>query len=195
MADKVTWKQKLKGAFDLVFLFGRGIEPFEKQNNKSDALKSLWIPVVIFPLGLISAWLWPPPELVTLPKTTMLLTVTAEGIAGTIASFGIIWLAAVSLGKKDRFWVAFQAFNWIAVPLSMITTPFLFLALMEWYPREVMDRIFTVTLYYGILVSACVLYRGLRIFWEFAGFFVCVGVFAGQMIQNIGCWINGVPIR
>lgn len=195
MAETVTWKQKFRGAFDLVFLFGHGIKPFEKDGGKRAALQALWIPAVMYPLGLISAWLWPPAELVTLPKTTVLLTSALESLVGFPAGIGVLWLAALALNKKDRFLITFQAGLWVGIPLSIISTPFLFLALMEWYPREVMDRIFTVLLYYNFIVGACVLYRGLKIPFEFAVFFSCVGIFVGQMIQNVGCWVNEVPIR
>ncbi|TAL38474.1 MAG: hypothetical protein EPN97_04045 [Alphaproteobacteria bacterium] len=194
MADKVTWKQKLRASFDLMLLFGRGIEPFEKDNTKKAALQSLWIPAVMFPLGLVSAWLWPPEHLKTVPIANVLLTEAVGTIVSIPATIGVLWLAAVALNRKDRFWIAFQAGLWIGIPISIVSAPFLVLALMGWYPREKMDAIFTMLLYYNFIVGACVLYRGLKIQWEFAIFFACVGIFVGQMIQNVECWVNGVPI-
>lgn len=195
MTEKVTWQQKLKGAFDLLFLFGRGIDPFEKQNNKTDGIKSLWIPVVLFPLGLIGAWLRPPAGLETVPRLNCVLTVAAQGIIGTVAGIGILWMAAVMMDRRNRFWIPFQAFNWVGLPLAIICVPFLILALMGWYPREIMDRVFTVFLYYSFIVGACIYYRGLKISWELAGFFACLGILVGQLTQNALFTLNGVPIR
>ena len=190
-----TWKTKLKGSFDLLFLFGNGIKPFEADNNKKAGLQSLWIPVIFFPLGLASAWLWPPADLVNVPKLNILLTQTAETIVDTGLGILIMWLASIALDRRDRFWIVFQASNWVGIPLSLLSAPFLFLALMDWYPREVMDRIFTVILYYGFIVNACIFFRGLKINWELAGFLACLGIVVGQLVQNCADWINGVPIH
>jgi hypothetical protein len=192
MAD-VTFKQKLKGSFDLVFLFGRGIEPFERDNTRSAGLKSLWVPAVLFPFGLLSAWLSPPEDLRAVPKLQMLLTLTGETIVGTIVGIVVLWLAAVALDRRDRFWIAFQAGNWIGLPLSILSVPFPLLAAAGWYPAEKMDSIFTIITCYGFLVGACVVYRGLKIGWELAGFLACFGYVLGKAIQDLADTLNGVP--
>ncbi len=189
-----TIREKIKGSFDLVFLFGRGIEPFEKDPSMKAGLKSLWICAILFPFGLISAWLSPPEDLRNLPKPQILLTLTVETIVGTAVGFGILWLAAVALDRRDRIWITFQAGNWIGIPLSIISAPFAILAAAGWYPAQKMDSIFTILLCYSFLVSACVAYRGLKIGWELAGFLACFGYVIGKAIQDLADTINGVPL-
>jgi hypothetical protein len=189
----VTVREKLKGAFDLVFLFGRGIEPFEKDNTREAGLKSLWICVFLFPFGLLSAWFSPPEDLATVPKPQILITLTGETIVGTIVGILVLWLAAIALDRRDRFWIAFQAGNWIGLPLSILSSPFAVLAAAGWYPHEKMDSIFTIITCYGFLVGACAVYRGLKIGWELAGFLACFGYIIGKAIQDIADTINGVP--
>lgn len=191
----VTIKDKIKGSFDLLFLFGRGITPFEKDNTKSAGLKSLWIPVIMFPINTVSAWLWPPPDLATIPKPQMLLTEIGETVVNLPLSILLLWLVAKALDRRDRFWIVFQAVNWVNVPFNAIALPFLALALAGWYPHEIMDRVFTVFLYYQFIVYACIYFRGFKTNWELAVFISCFGIAIGQLVQNCADWLNGVPIR
>jgi hypothetical protein len=193
MAD-ASWKEKLKGGFDLVFLFGRGIKPFEI-GGKKEALRSLWIPVFFFPLSLLSAWLYPPQGLEDQPASTVLAIIAESSVVMFFAGWALLWLFAVVMERRDRFWVTFHAGNWIGIPMSIISLPFLMLAIMEVYPRAQMDRVLTIITYYGVVVGACIAFRGLKIGWEWAGFFSCMGVFISQQIWNLAFWANGVPIK
>jgi hypothetical protein len=195
MAMTVSLKEKLKASFDLVFLFGQGIKPFEKDPSREAGLKSLWVLVVLFPFNLASAWLWPPADLNTLPKGQVILTELGETVVQLPLSILLMWLAAIALDRRDRFWIVFQAGNWINIPLSVISAPFIALGLMEWHSHEVMDRVFTVFTYYSFIVSACVYYRGYKTNWELAAFIACFGIAIGQLVQNCADWLNGVPIR
>jgi hypothetical protein len=174
-------------------MFGRGIEPFERDNSKSAGLKSLWICAIIFPFSAVANWFYPPEDLAKVPKLQVLLTMTCETIVGMIVGAIILWLAAIALDRRDRFWITFQAGIWVGIPLSLIGAPFAVLAAMGWYPREKMDSIFTILLCYSFLVSACVYYRGLKTNWELAGFLACFGYVIGKAIQDIADTLNGVP--
>jgi hypothetical protein len=144
---------------------------------------------------MLSAWLWPPADLNTLPKSQVILTELGETLVQFPLGMLILWLAAIALDRRDRFWIAFQAGNWVNIPLNIIAAPFIFLALASWYPHEVMDRIFTVFTYYTYIVGACINYRGLKTNWELAVFISCFGIAIGQLVQNCADWLNGVPIR
>ncbi len=195
MAETVTWKEKLRGAFDLVFLFGRGIVPFERDPSKKAGLQSLWIPILFFPLSFIFAYYWPPEGLETQPMRTVMIINGFSYIFGFAGEIALLYIAVLAFNRRDRFWIAFQAGNWIGLPMTLLSMPFFLLALGHWYPRAQMDHLFTVITYYGVIVSACINYRGLKISWEFAGFLACLGVFLGQQLWNLLFWMNGVPIK
>lgn len=191
----VSWKEKLRGSFDLIFMFGRGIAPFEKDNSKAAALQSLWIPALFFPLSFYFAYTWPPEGLEHQPMRTVMIINGASYIIGFVAGLGLLWVAAMAFNRRDRFWLTFQAGNWIGIPLSLVSLPFFILAVAGWYPRAQMDHVFTVITYYGVFVNACVFFRGLKIDWAFGGFLACLGVFIGQQVWNLLFWLNDVPIK
>jgi hypothetical protein len=196
MADAaVKWTDKLKGAFVLTFLFGHGIKPFEADPSKGAALRSLWIQALLLPASIASAYVWPPKDLVEQPMQTVQSIVVLSYVVGFFAGLALFYLAAVVFDRKERFWLTFSASNWTALTQSLVSLPFLFAAIYGWYPRPDMDNVFMMLTYYGVLVSGCVAYRGLKIDWEWAGFLVCMGIFVSQQIWNLLFWLHGVPIN
>jgi hypothetical protein len=189
-----TWKQKIAGGFDLILLFGRGIDPFEKGGRRA-ALRSLWIPAAMFPLGMISAYLYPPEGLEKQPMSKVMIITASSGVLMFLAGVALLWLFASVMKRQDRFWVVLQAGNWVGIPMSIIGLPFLIAAIMNLWPREQMDHVLMAFTYYGVLVSACITFRGLKIGWEWAGFFACMSIFVSQQIWNLLFWLNDVPIK
>ena len=195
MADAVKWTDKLKGAFELIFLFGRGIKPFEADPSKAAGLRSLWIPVLLLPLSLYCAYVWPPKDLTEQPMEKVQAIIGLSTVLDFFAGLGILWLSVIAFKKRDRFWITLQAANWTGLALSIISTPLLIAAIFHWYPRPQMDNVFIMITYYGVAVNACVNFRGLKISFEFAGFLACMGVFVGQQIWNGLFWLFDVPIN
>ena len=195
MTDTVKWTDKLKGAFELIFLFGRGMVPFEKDPSRAAGLRSLWIPIALFPVSLYCAYLWPPKDLVEQKMETILSITALSTVLGFFAGLGILWLSTVVFDRRDRFWITFQATNWTGLALSLVGAPLYIAALSGWYPRVQMDNVFIMLGYYGmIFVSGCVAFRGLKIDWMMGGFLACLGIFVGQQIWNLLFWLHGVPI-
>ena len=189
-----SWKEKLGGSFELMLLFGRGIAPFEKGGKKA-ALQSMWIPVIMFPLGMISAYLYPPEGLEKQPVQTVMAITALSGVLMFAAGVALLWLFADVMKRRDRFWIPFQAGNWVGIPLSIIGLPVLFAAYGHFWPREQMDHVLMAITYYGVLINACLMFRGLKIDWEWAGFFACMSVFVSQQIWNGLFWLYDVPIK
>jgi hypothetical protein len=196
MTDTIKWTDKLKGAFELVFMFGRGIAPFEKDPSKAAGLRSIWIPIVLMPLGQYCAYLWPSKDLAEQPMQTVQSIVALCTVVGFFAGLGILWLATVVFDRRDRFWVTFQATNWTGLAMSLVSLPFYLVALSGWYPHAQMDNVFLLLTYYGaLLVSGCVAFRGLKIDWMMGGFLATLGIIIGQQIQNAMFWLFDVPIN
>ena len=101
----------------------------------------------------------------------------------------------LTFSTRERFWVTFQASNWTGIPMLLLTLPFIYLGVANVYPREQMMKVLSIVGAYGYLfVEACVLFRGLKISWEFAGMLVCLEYVVGTQIWHLMFFLNGVPI-
>lgn len=186
-----TVREKVRGTFDLFLLFGRGIKPFEKEGTFKHAMRSLWFVALSMPLGYLSAYIHHPEGLADAPFKDVAIIITGFGILSFIVGIAISYLFAIVMGKKDRFWLWFQAGNWMTIPNLAVGLPVIAVAALDHYPRQDIDNILTLLLYYGVLVNGCLCFRALKIGWEMAGFFTCMSVFIAQQIWNIMFWMNG----
>lgn len=195
MTDTIKWTDKLKGAFELIFLFGRGIQPFEKDPGKAAGLRSLWIWGAMVPVSQYCAYLWPPKDLYEQPIQTVQAITALSTVLGLFSGLGILWLATVVFDRRDRFWITFQATVWTGVAISLVSLPIYIAALCGWYPRAQMDNVFIMIGFYGVLVNGCVAFRGLKIDWMMGGFLAGLGIFVGQQIWNGLFLLFDVPIN
>lgn len=191
----VTVKQKIIGTFELFFLFGRGIKPFEKEATKFHALRSLWLPIAATPLAFYSAYLHPAQGLEKEPYSTVAFVLAGHILLSFIVGTGLAYLFCLAFDRRDRFWLWFHTANWMTVPNTIVAIPIVALAVLGSHEREVMDRAFSVVLYYGVIVNACVAFRAFKVDWTLAGFFACMSIYAAQQVWNLMFWLNDVPIK
>ncbi len=191
-----TVKEKLKGAFDLTFLFGKGIQPFEAEGTKSHALKSMWIPAALYPLGVFMAWVYPPQGMHdgSYPFSQIFMTVTAAYLLGFFATLGFGWTFAYALKQRDRFWLFVQAGNWVSIPFTLVTLPIAAMMVFDVMPREEMDRIAVIITCYGFIVSGCVAYKAFRVPWELAGALACMTLFINQQVWNALFYMQDIDL-
>ncbi|MBL8713065.1 MAG: hypothetical protein JNM12_09205 [Alphaproteobacteria bacterium] len=190
-----TVKQKIAATFELFFLFGRGIKPFEKEGTKYHALRSLWLPVVAAPLAFYSAWLYPPQGLEKETYSTIASVLAGFTIVSFVVGTALGYLFSWAFDRRERFWLWFHVGNWMTVPNTLIAIPILALAVLGNHERDVMDRAFSIVLYYGVIVNACVAFRAFKVDWTLAGFFACMSIYAAQQVWNLMFWLNDVPIK
>lgn len=183
----VTVKEKIIGGFDLIFLFGRGIKPFEENPTKAAALKSMWIPLVLYPIAPIVAWFYPPLGMHegTFPYSQIFLNVTAFYILSFGVTAGIVWLFGYWLKQEDRFWLWLQAHNWVSIPMLLLSLPIAGAMIFDWMPRAELDRVSVIVTMYSFLVGACIMFRSYKINWELAGSLACMSLFANQQVWNM----------
>lgn len=191
-----TVKEKIKGGFDLIFLFGRGIKPFEAEGTKQHAIKSLLIPLFMYPLAPLMAYFYPPQGMHdgTYAYGQIFMTVTAAYVLGFLVSVGLLWLFAFWLKQMDRFWLFIQASNWVSIPMLILTLPIAFMMVFDVMPREEMDRIAVIVTCYSFIVSACIAFRSFKIPWELAGFLACMTLFANQQVWNALFQFQDIPL-
>ena len=189
-------KDKLKGGFDLILLFGKGIKPFEEDPGKAAALRSMWIPLVLYPLAPLMAWFYPPIGMQdgSYPYSQIFMNVTAFYVLSYVVSAGMVWLFGFWLKQEDRFWLWLQAGNWTAIPLLIVTLPLGAAMIFDWMPREELDRISVIVTLYSFLVGACIMFRSYKINWELAGSMACMMLFANQQVWNLLYTLQDIPL-
>jgi hypothetical protein len=191
-----TVSQKIKGSFDLALLFGRGIRAFEGEGTRAAALRSLWIPAALFPLALVVAAYYPPYGMHEggYSFLQVALTVTGAYVLGIVLTMGFGWAFAHALGQRARFWLYFQASNWVSIPLSLLSLPVAFMMVSGALPREEMDSILGIVTCYGVLVAGCVAYRSFRVPWELAGALACLSLFVSQQSWNMVYYVQNIGL-
>jgi len=185
-------KAKLKGAFDLLFLFGQGIHAFS--GTKRDAIRSFAIPVVLFPVTLFFSVFYPPKGMEEgYSNSQILMTVSLHAVISFVFSLAAIFLLARSFKKSDKFWLFLEAINWIGLAFFLITLPLVNAAVFNWIPREEMDRIFVITQCFFYVVTACVIFRAFQLNWQLSGFMAIVILFVDQTMWDILFMLQGIP--
>ncbi|MBI1216617.1 MAG: hypothetical protein GC185_12465 [Alphaproteobacteria bacterium] len=191
-----SFREKVVGAFNLSFFFGKGIKPFEAkgEGDFKAAMRSLWITAALYPVAIVACWLHPPHGMEHLGRADLSIITTSEYVLGFFLSNAACWLFAWALKVHDRFWLFFQASNWTAIPATVISLPFLGLALMHSLDDMHMNRMLTVVAVYFAMAGSCVAYRALRINWELSVFLASFMMFCEQIIEMLMFRIYHIPI-
>jgi hypothetical protein len=189
--DSVEIKRKLAGAFDLLLLFGRGIDAFS--GSRRAALLSLIIPFALLPIDLVSCVFYPPKGMEAgFSPHQVLMTILLQGVVSTVISLALVVVLAWMLNKLDRFWLSFEAGNWVGLAAFIVTLPLAIAALAGWIPREEMDRISVIIQCYLYIVTACIFFRSFQINWQLAGFMAITTLFADQTAWHLLYRLQGI---
>lgn len=189
-----SFKDKIKGAFDLTFFFERGIAPFENEGTKAHALRSLWIPVALYPFNVLACWMHPPKGLEHLARIDLFIVTTAECWLGLALSAVTCFLFAYAIGAEKRFWLFFQAGNWMEIPAAIVSVPFLFLVMGTHMEAVRANHVLSVVGVYCAMSLSCAAFRGLKINWELSVFVASWSMLMYQLIENMMFKIYGIPI-
>jgi hypothetical protein len=185
-------KTKLTGAFDLLFLFGRGIHAFS--GARRAALRSLLIPAALFPLTLPFTYFYPPKGMESgYPYSQILATVVVQAALSLIFSLALVALLARAFNRLNKFWLFLEAGNWTALAMFGISLPLLLAAACGWLPREEMDRIFVIVQCYFYVVTGCIVFRSFRLNWQLSVFITIAILFADQTAWDLLFRLQGIP--
>jgi hypothetical protein len=186
-------KNKLIGGLDLVFLFSRGVEHFS--GTKKEAIYSL-IPVLItLPPTILFAYLYPPKGMESgYGHGQILFTVMTHFTLAFILSNLVIAALCFAFERRDKFWLFFTAGNWTGLVFSVITSPLVILACSGLVERNEMDRALALVTIYSYLITACIIWRALKINWQLAGAAAIAVLFVDQELGHALYIIQGIPI-
>jgi len=168
-------KNGLLGCLEIFLFMPKSMERFGK--SKSDALKSLVIPALMFPLGIV---------LMVLRNEgtadVMIFVHSARYLMCFCLSLYIIYLIAGQLERKDHFFHFVSAYNWSSFIGFMFLIPIfyhIFLHPGDWGAIENYAIFVTVFIY---VLIAFIATHSLRINWYLGGFIGIVNL----AVNNIG---------
>jgi hypothetical protein len=186
-------KKKIIGSFDLLFLFGRGIEVFS--GTTKDAWRSLLLAFSFFPLSLAMACLYPPKGMEEgYTHLRIATTFTLQFLLSFIFTTALVFLIAKALNKTKKFWLFFEAVNWTGAVFNVVTIPFAVMAITGIVPREEMDRILAILSCYSYVVIACIAYRALHVNWQIAATIAIITLFVGNELWHALYAAQGIPL-
>lgn len=189
----VDFKNKMTGAFGLLMLFSDGLNKFS--GTKQAALKSLLIPLLLFPVGMWFATIYPPKGMEEGYGLDVILTyVAAQTVISFLFATLAVYVVAHLLKCGEKFWLYLEASNWTGLAFAIVTLPFVAMAAYEIFPREEMDRIIAIITMYGYLVTACIVWKSFRTFWQIAGATSVLTLFVNNESSHLLYYMLGVPI-
>lgn len=185
-------KTKLKGAFDLLFLFGGGIHAFS--GSKRDVIYSLVIPILLFPVTLFFSIFYPPKGMeVNYPDSQILVTVFLYTIFSFMFSIAAVFLLARAFNKSGKILLFLETVNWVGAAFFLVTLPLTLAAVFNWILREEMDRIFVITQCFFYVIIAHVVFRVFQLNWQLSGFIAISVLFVDQTTWDVLFAVQGIP--
>lgn len=185
-------KQRLKGAFALFLLFGRGMDAFS--GTKRDGLISCLAPLALAPIGIVAALMYPPRGMQEGYSAAQIIGINAVyGAVYTVLFLMVIFGVGIMFKRMDRLWLFVESLNWLGLAGSIVALPFLALAALEWAPRDEMDRVFIVLNLYLHIAIAVAADRTFKLNWQLAGAIACCLLVVGQESWGMAYQWFGVP--
>jgi hypothetical protein len=121
-----TVRSKLAGAFDLMFLFSRGLDRFS--GTKQEALRSIGFMALMFAGIQATNYFYHPKGLEEIDAATLALFTAAHYLLAVILSLALIAAVAQALKAPERFWLYLSASNWTGFLISLAVLPLVVLA-------------------------------------------------------------------
>lgn len=185
-----TVRSKLAGAFDLMFLFSRGLDRFS--GTKQEALLSIGFMALMFAGIQATNYFYHPKGLEEIDAATLALFTAAHYLLAVILSLALIAAVAQALKVPERFWLYLSASNWTGFLISLAVLPLVVLAAKGMLVRDEADKIFVIISAYSYIVMGCILWRSLRVNWQIAAAVTIATFFINQETLHLLYWLKGI---
>lgn len=179
MFSRQEIKKNLLGCFEIVLFMAKGVERFSE--SRQAAIKSFAVPLLLVPVAL----------LITSVKSTgypVFLLVALHG-ARFIITYSlfmiIVYFLTQQIKRQEHFYQFVNAYNWLAVPSTLLILPILVALTMGLYTWEELEQYAIFTVLVSYVFSAFIMTHALRIPWEMGGFVAIVGMCIDQTALSI----------
>jgi hypothetical protein len=182
-------KNKVKGAFSLVFLVGDGMHAFS--GKRGDVIRSFFIMFGLLPFVLWTNILYPPHGMETGYSVSSIMTTAAvQFFLSLFLSLGVLLVTGMVFGRLHTLGLFLEASNWTALASFILCVPFITLAVTGWLPRDEMDRIFVIITIYFYVVTGCIVNRTFQLNWQLAAAIACF-----LMLADLRAWEWTMQLR
>ena len=187
-----SFKDKIIGSFELLLLFGRGVNRFS--GTKSEGLKSIIVAVLVFLAQVpFNIYICPPKGMETgYSHAQIFITLVTSFVVAYVFGAIVIWQFAAWLERSDRFWLYFSACNWTQIPANLICVPFMVM-LAYGVDRDQMDTALTFLMLYGYVVLGVISCYALRLNWQIAIGFATTAMFVDREVLRLVYQVQGIP--
>ncbi len=180
--------RNLQGALEVALFMPAARTRFG--DTKEEAIRSFFVPILLFPLTIAAIYLYPKPEIVHHSANMLSLLYSLRLASIWFIFFGAVYWITKEIDRKKYFYQFVIASNWLTIPATIVFIPVAWMLLAgihtwaELYPFMICLMLYTYAL--TAFMAAYIL----RIPWELAGFIVFVGMAINDSTLDILYWIG-----
>lgn len=183
-------KHNLLGCLEIALFMPTARNYFGK--TAGDACRSFIIPVLLFPLTIFAFYLYPKPELVDNSLQLVTLLYALHMVVCWVLSLSTIYWILRGIDRKQYFFQFVTAYNWLAVPSTVIILPVLWMLFSGSHSGEEVLPILIFLIFYSCAFTAFMATYVLRIPWELAGFIVILTMAVSDGTMNVVNWLGAI---
>lgn len=179
-------KRNLLGSLEIALFMRIARERFG--NSGGEALRSFAVPVLLFPLTVITMLLSP-----SAPTDSANIIALLFGLRMAfiwIFFFGSVYLITKEIDRKQYFYKFVIASNWLSVPATVVFMPILWMLMTGAQTWDQAFPLMLCVLLYTYAFTAFMATYVLRVPWELSGFIVFVGMAINDSTMDIMQWFG-----
>ena len=180
-------KRNLLGALEVALLMPNIEKRFRSDYN--EALRSFFVPLILFPFALIGIYMFQPPSTAGLTDDTISRLYSLRYAFALGMFFGLVYVIANKLDRGEHFVQFVTATNWAAVPSTIALIPVLLMVSGGAYSADEMMPFLMCVIFYSYALTAFIAMRVFRMPWEMGMFVAFVALAVNQGSFRIVDWV------
>ena len=159
-------------------------------NDYDEALRSFYIPLFLFPFALLGLFLFSPLYASASTSENTITMLYSLRYAGSIGIFlALVYLIAVNIDRKEHFCQFVIAYNWLAVPSTVIILPILGLIYAGSYTPAQLLPFLVCMMIYSYAFTAFIAMRIFRIPMELGLFVAFISMAVNNGSHKVLDWV------
>lgn len=180
-------KRNLLGSLE-VALFMPSIEK-RFGADYEEALRSFYVPLFMFPFALLGLYLFFPVDSFDASENTLTMLYSLR-YAGAIGMFlALVYFIAINIDRREHFIQFVIAYNWVAIPSTMLLLPVLILVYSGAYSAGDVLPFLVCTMIYSYAFTAFLAMRIFRLPWEMGMFFAFISLAINNGSFQLMDWV------